>query len=140
MLSMPHFPALQRQLKAVFSQKHLQVSLLVADLWEDFEPWMLRFSKLFAESLLDPLAPLKTRSRGQPITVRNYVPLPEDARKLPGLMSFRDADHAITVLGDGCAREHAYQKYAIKKLPKIQCHAVHHTDRDAEMQGQEERW
>lgn len=59
MLGMPHLPALRRQLQAVFSQKHLNVSVLVTDEWKDFEQWMLCMSELHADSSLDPLAPLK---------------------------------------------------------------------------------
>lgn len=81
-------------------------------------------SELHANSSLDPLAPLEKDSRGQPITVRNYIPVPEDAHRLPALMSFRDVDHAVTVLRAGSAREHAYQKYAIKELAKIRCFAI----------------
>lgn len=123
-LGMPRLPAFQQQIEDHFRQKRLQLNIMVTDLWEDFLKWMVKCGEVFAKAQEDPRAILKKTARGQPITIRNYTALPLDARKLPARMRFRDVDEAITVLGDGAAREHAYEKYATRELSNIQCQAV----------------
>lgn len=124
-LNMPRLGALQTKITNLFTSRCLNLTMLVTEEWKDFATWSEEFQRLFNESLSDPKETLKTRAKGQPITIRNYVPkLPEAARKLPARMKFRDVEDAITSLGDGAAREHATEKWASKEISNIQCHAL----------------
>lgn len=123
-LRMPGLTTLQSRLEKWFSSPKLNITILVTTQWKDFEQWGFRLTQMYANSSLDPLKPLKVNSRGQPITVRNYAQLPEDARVLPAKTRFRNVDEILTKLGDASAREHAYEQWSSRELAGIDCRAV----------------
>lgn len=123
-LHMPGLTTLQSRLEKWFSSPKLNITILVTDQWKDFERWGFGLTQVYANSSLDPLKPLKVNSRGQPITVRNYAKLPEDARTLPAKTRFRNVDEMLTKLGDASAREHAYEQWSSRELAGIDCRAV----------------
>lgn len=124
-LAMHTLGAISNHIESMFTSKYLQLTIMVTTEWKDFEDWSDRFTDYFADSEVDPLAELKAKAKGQHITIRNYlVTLPEDARKLPAQMKFRNVDEMLTRLGDGAAREHAYDRWSAKELAQLECRAL----------------
>lgn len=124
-LHMPGLSALRNRLQHVFSSSDLNLAIMVTAAWKDFEDWGHKFGVLYADAHLDPYAALTQRSRGQPITVRNYeANLPADVRTVPAKSRFRNVNEALTILGDASAREHAYQQWSAEELANIHCKAL----------------